>query len=308
MERAGDADVLLQTRRLYGVGVEAAVERVGELREAVGARDAYVLPGGAALGAELREFGPALNHVGGEALALAAGGGERREVGGRDVARGAVADEHAQRVGRHRLVGARLLELVLPLVGLQLRAREVDGRDLAAAQEERRDVLELLGRRQILLRGAALRGRERQPVVGLGGRLLERSAGDLRAGARGVEQGVGARERRAQAARNVYVARDAQERLVLADGVVGDEALRANRRADGGRGVDVVERRAHLRQEGRARLAHVLGGDALVQLRLLQGGDLRRGETENLFERERPRSLTRGLIGLLARGGRRRRL
>ncbi len=131
--------MLSQPRELYRVGVEAAVDGVGELRQAVGARDAYVLLGGAALGVELREFGAARGHVGGEAFDLAGRGHERREVCRRDLARRVVADEDAHGVLRDRFVGARLLKLVLPLVRLQLGARQVNGRDLAAFEEQRSD-------------------------------------------------------------------------------------------------------------------------------------------------------------------------
>src|SRR2546423_1294422 len=63
VERARKSRVLLQARGPHGVGVEAAVDGVGELRQTVGARYADVVSCGASLGLELREFGAALNHV-----------------------------------------------------------------------------------------------------------------------------------------------------------------------------------------------------------------------------------------------------
>src|SRR5205085_8002153 len=108
-----------------------------------------------------------------------------------------------------------------------LRAREIDGRDLAAAQQERGDVFKLQRRRQIQFGATSLGRSEREAVVGFDGRLLKRAARDFSASARRVEERAIAGERGAQAARNIYVARDANERLILADGVVGDEALHA---------------------------------------------------------------------------------
>src|SRR5205085_4483020 len=93
VDRGRGADMLPQPRRPQRVRVEAAVERVGELRSAVGTCDEDLLLGGPLLRLELRELGPALDGLVGDALDLARRGGERRKVSGREGARLFVADE-----------------------------------------------------------------------------------------------------------------------------------------------------------------------------------------------------------------------
>src|SRR5207237_6499178 len=140
-------------------------------------------------------------------------------------------------------------------------------------EQQRSDLLELARGREVLFGGAPLGRGERETVVGFRARLSERTARHLRAGARRFEQRAVARERGAQAAREVYVAGNVDERLILADGVVGDVTLHARlapRQSQRRRGVDVIEGRGHLRQEGCACLPHVLLRNALVQLRLPQ--------------------------------------
>src|SRR5437764_8220501 len=94
---------------------------------------------------QLCEFRPASNVVGPELLIFRISRQGERQIVRTNRAHEVVADEYAQRAGRHFFIYARTFKLVAALDGLQLRAGEVDRRDLSTAQQERNDALELFG-------------------------------------------------------------------------------------------------------------------------------------------------------------------
>ncbi len=180
---------------------------------------------------------------------------------------------------------------------MQLRAREIDWRYLAAADEQGSDAFKFFGRGEVLFGACALRKRQRQTVVRLNHCLDQRTARDVGAGmCRGQQRAILC-QRRAQLAGNIKVARHIHERFVFADRIVGDEALRSRLvgiQTQRRRSIDVTQRRAYLRQKGGLRLSYIFGRDALVQRRLLKARRLRVRESQGFVQRQRVRRL-RGL-------------
>ena len=216
--------MLLERRRLQRVAVEAAVEAIRELRTALGAGGSHFLLGGAALRVELLKLRSLCNIRHSKAVQLIGIGRRDGQVGRRNRASEIVTDKDAQGVGGDQLGGARLLQLVAAGCGLQARPHVIDLGDFTALKEQVGDLLELFGSLQAQLCRAPAGGGERQPVIGFVDRLDERAAGDFGAGVRRFKQRGTAAQRGAQAARQVYVAGHADQRLVLADGVGADEA------------------------------------------------------------------------------------
>src|SRR6266446_2562913 len=170
-----------------------------------------------------------------------------------------------------------------------MRSRQINRGNFTSAQKQRSNALKLFGCGKIAFGRGSLRDRQCQSVISLEHGLGQGSACDFGAGVRRREQRAIFREGRAELSGNIKVSRDIHQCLVLADRIVRDKTrrsrltrLQTKRR----RGVNVAQRRAHLRQKSSLCLPYILSRDLLVQPRLLESRRLRSRQTKRFLERE----------------------
>src|SRR6185503_17716818 len=98
---------------------------------------------------------------------------------------------------------ACLFEFITTRKSLQLRTRQIDGSDFTAAEQQRRDVLKLFRRSQVLFRCPKLCVCERESVISFSDSLGQLASRDFSARMSSGEERTILRERRAQSSRDI---------------------------------------------------------------------------------------------------------